>query len=336
MNAMIGSISIEKKDRSFPFIALAVILTHVCFLYYGQISSESFPIVKPTERMVVKTIHLKELKDIKAPQMKMAPPVIKEIEPEPQVESPPIVKEETVPPIEQAPEVVVEKVQTPQPKPIAKKSPAPSVKKVTQPVKAKPKEPIAKTPVPKVKKKEAVELKKIAPVEIKKVEPKKVTPEKPKPDPEAEARKAKQQELLAKAQQSIAKIDKPRANIPSAKASAVVISAIPNKIESLHIDALPSDSNAAPLNAREMGYRDELAGRLKLLLKLPEHGAVKLKLTLERSGKVANIAIVNSLSSANRAYIEKALPALSFPSFGSNFGDLPQYTFVIALSNEIN
>ena len=88
------------------------------------------------------------------------------------------------------------------------------------------------------------------------------------------------------------------------------------------------------LNDKEIGYRDELAGRLKLLLRLPEFGEVKIKLTLSRAGKVAKVSIVSAESAANRTYIEKTIPTLSFPSFGNNFGTLPEYTFLISLSND--
>ena len=85
----------------------------------------------------------------------------------------------------------------------------------------------------------------------------------------------------------------------------------------------------------EVSYRDELANRLKLLLRLPEYGEVKVKLTIERSGKIAKVLIISSESSANRKYIEKTLPGLTFPQFGTRFGDVDQYTFSITLGNEL-
>jgi colicin import membrane protein len=105
-------------------------------------------------------------------------------------------------------------------------------------------------------------------------------------------------------------------------------------ISKLEIEALPDLSGPA-LTSGEKHYRDELASRLKLLLKLPEHGAVQLKLTLNRAGKALKVQIVKSVSQANKNYIEKTLPTLVFPAFGSHFENLSEYTFSIQLSNEL-
>lgn len=150
---------------------------------------------------------------------------------------------------------------------------------------------------------------------------------------EQESVKAKQRELLAKAQESIAKIDQSRGKIAANKLENTLTSHIPSPISSLHIDTLSSEEGKQ-LNDYEIGYRDELARRLKLQLRLPEHGEVKIKLTLERSGKVLKVIVMSAQSQANRQYIEKTLPALSFPSFGSNFSGIEQYTFLVSLSNE--
>jgi len=72
-----------------------------------------------------------------------------------------------------------------------------------------------------------------------------------------------------------------------------------------------------------------------LLLRLPDYGDVKVNLTLDRTGKVFKISVINAESVANRKYIEKALPEMSFPEFGTNFASAAEYTFAITLSNEI-
>ena len=74
--------------------------------------------------------------------------------------------------------------------------------------------------------------------------------------------------------------------------------------------------------------------KLRRLLRLPEFGDVKLKLTLERSGKIANVSVLSAQSSLNRTYIESTLPTLKFSDFGKNFSGQSQYTFVINLTNE--
>ncbi|QLH36449.1 MAG: hypothetical protein HWD61_10185 [Parachlamydiaceae bacterium] len=144
----------------------------------------------------------------------------------------------------------------------------------------------------------------------------------------------KQRKLVAAAQESIAKIDQGRVKMNAVKSSQTLAVAAPAAITSLQIDALPSNSGS-PLTSGEANYRDELASRLKLMLKLPEHGDVQLKLTLDRSGKVTKVNIVKTASQANRSYVEKSLPALKFPSFGNHFENMSEYTFIIQLSNEL-
>lgn len=148
---------------------------------------------------------------------------------------------------------------------------------------------------------------------------------------EQEALQEQQRKLIAAAQESMAKMDKGRANLNNVKTNLAV--ATPVAIKDLQIEALPSDTQS--MTVGEKSYRDELAGRLKLLLKLPEHGEVQLKLTLDRNGKVLKVMITKSVSQLNRSYIEKNLPTLKFPSFGKHFDNQPDYTFNIQLSNEL-
>lgn len=135
----------------------------------------------------------------------------------------------------------------------------------------------------------------------------------------------KQNELFDKAKKNIAKIAQ-QATKTSPKKQA------PEAIGSLQIDA-QTDLNVQ-LSEQESIYRQELATRLKLLLQLPEYGEVKLKLTLERIGKVAKLVIVSAESLSNRNYVEQTLPSLKFPAFGNNFTTESDYTFSITLRNE--
>lgn len=153
---------------------------------------------------------------------------------------------------------------------------------------------------------------------------------------EQQAVRARQQKLLSQAQENIAKIDKSRDKIALSKFSnsGGAISS-PAAITSLQIDAMPEGGSGQKLSDYEVSYRDELAGRLKLLLKLPEYGEVKIKLILDRSGKVAKVVVVSAESAANRKYIEKTVPTLTFSAFGSNFDQAAQYTFSITLTNDL-
>jgi len=156
--------------------------------------------------------------------------------------------------------------------------------------------------------------------------------EQKKKEAEQQALKAKQQKLLSEAQERIAKITQTRDKLTPSQSSQTLSVSVPS-IASLQIEAI-SEIEAPQLTGREMSYRDELAGRLRLLLRLPEYGDVKIKLIVERSGKVAKVEIMEAESQINRKYIEKTLPSLSFPAFGNNFGSAQSYAFLITLSNE--
>jgi len=182
--------------------------------------------------------------------------------------------------------------------------------------------PVAKT---KVEKKKPTPIKKPVQKVVEKPKPQ-ATKEKPKPS----ALDAKKKKLLAQAQESIAKIDR-----SSAKISAGKYSKIP-ELKTPTIALLEGNGTIhSAMTDGEIGYRDELASRLKLLLKLPEVGQVKVKLTLNRVGKFVKLVVVSSESAANRKYIEKTLPTLTFPSFGNQFGNVEEYAFSITLSSDI-
>lgn len=148
------------------------------------------------------------------------------------------------------------------------------------------------------------------------------------------AEKQQQQKLMTMAQERIAKINENKDKLASDK----MMSTIPHllhTITDLEIDSISGIKEEVSLSRYEITYREELASRLKLLLRLPEYGDVKMNLTLDRTGKVSKVTIVNADSTLNRNYIEKILPELSFPSFGIHYASAAEYTFSITLSNEI-
>jgi hypothetical protein len=147
--------------------------------------------------------------------------------------------------------------------------------------------------------------------------------------------KEKQKKLLAAAQASLAKLEQSRAhrNASSSQASQTALASAA-AIPALQTDTLPA-AHTLPSSAVERSYRDELASRLKLLLKLPEHGEVQLKLTVDRLGRAIKVNIIKSPSHLNRLYIEKNLPTLKFPPLGKDFANMSEYTFIIQLSNEL-
>ena len=256
-------------------------------------------------------------KPIEIPQEMTKPVEVKKIEP---VKTEPVKKQE----IKKAP---IQK-QPPVTKKIEKKTEPPAVVKKPQAREKQPEKKIS------AKENTKADNRKVAPTD------KKPAAVKEKPTPsiqdakikaEQEALQEQQRKLIAAAQESMAKMDKGRANLTIVKSNLAV--ATPVAIKDLQIEALASDTNS--MTVGEKSYRDELAGRLKLLLKVPEHGEVQLKLTLDRSGKVLKVTITKSVSQLNRSYIEKNLPTLKFPSFGKHFDNKLDYTFNIQLSNEL-
>lgn len=147
-----------------------------------------------------------------------------------------------------------------------------------------------------------------APKPIPKALPKKPTPPSPT---------TKKQELLAKAVN----------NLKQAKEQPVVKSV-----------KLPETSSyieeEEEFNTGQLSYRDELIGRLKLLLKLPEYGLVKLRLTIGKGGEVAKIEILSSTSQKNKKHIEKTLPTLYFFPPGKNGDASGKISFLLTLSSD--
>lgn len=135
----------------------------------------------------------------------------------------------------------------------------------------------------------------------------------------------KQKQLVAKAQESIAKIQRVNDKVHTSKVSTSTNLNIPQ----LKISEISKEE----LKDTEISYRDELAARLKLLLRLPEYGEVKIKLTIGRLGNFIKMVITKSESEVNASYLEKNLPNLTFPAFGDNFKGASDYIFSITLSN---
>lgn len=193
-----------------------------------------------------------------------------------------------------------------------KLEPTRAVTKAAAPAKAVAAAAPAPTPAPKPK---AIE--KPTPKPAPKPTPKPIA----KPSPKINTALKKKQELFQKAQGALSSLKNPPAPDKIK---------LPKQLGALAVDSL----NATGLSLHEQSYQEELAARLKLLLKLPEYGIVKLKLTLSRAGKVTLVEIVSSDSQANRTHIQKSLPTLTFPAFGDNFGKEMAHTFSITLSSD--
>lgn len=262
---------------------------------------------------------------------------------EPEIASEPIhesVVEEAPP--KPAPKAVSKPVSKPVPKPSAKPKPAP---KPTPKPKPQAKKEVKKPPV---QNKEALKQKEMA-------KQKEAARQKEQAKKQQEARKleearqkeqARQKELERKqnamVSQALASLDK--ASKADAKKSGIqgssgkFTSSAPTAISSLASESLVSieGGQESDFTPQERTYYDELVSRLKLSLKLPEYGQVKLSLCINRAGSVVRVTDVKCKSSKNRDYIQKTLPKVHFPPFGQNFSGEKDHTFRLTLTNELS
>lgn len=146
---------------------------------------------------------------------------------------------------------------------------------------------------------------------------------------------AARQELLKKAKENLSKALSPTATTPIKQEQTAASLTFPKLIGELKSESLIAQTDSLSGNSREASYQEELVGRLKSQLQMPEYGSVDIELTLERSGKVIKLKILRDESVNNRRYIEKNVPTMRFPHFGSSFEGKTEFTFVIRLSNAI-
>lgn len=345
--------SLEKSEKSLRFIIPIVLLFHMAALIFA-VSQTSTPHLKEeTKKLVVATVMLEPKQLPKVPKEAVAEaPKEAKIEkplPEPIVElSLPPEKEEPIaytytpdsspstpaetPKQQPLKEKPLPQKQAPKPKTLPKKDPP---KKNTKPPEKK------APPVKKVEPKKTTPEKKAPPKENKKPENKptsqvaqKETPTKAlSPDPKEVALKAKKNELLLAAKEKISKINLSSDIMAGKSKQLELTTATPSRIESLTSDTLSIDTDAT-LSVKESAYKDELRARLKLMLKLPQYGDVKIKLTINRQGKVSDLKVISAANQMNKEYIEKNLKKMNLPPFGSNFPGEESYTFTITISNE--
>lgn len=322
---------IPKTYDKYPFFSISLFVLFVHVLILVALSSQwitmgSMP--KERTKLLVQTIQLNKA---------ISPVSIEPIQSSVAIqEPPPAIVEEAVADAEimhNEENVPVETIVEPSPPPIQEVIP---IKEEIKPV-AKP---LPKKPVPKkVTKPKNVAKKKIKnqSFSITKKNPHTVPEKKPKTqsvpkvNPAIERKKA----LLTQAQKKLAKISKSRNNT-NYSGSSFADADIPKVIQQLNSEELKLfEESGQEWTEKEKSYYDELASRLKMLLKLPETGNVKIKLTLKRSGKFEKLSIISSNNSRNKKYIENQLPGLNFPAFGSNFENQSEYTFTITLRHEV-
>jgi hypothetical protein len=227
------------------------------------------------------------------------------------------------------PKIQPKKQKKPTPKTTPKTTPKPQVKPKTPP-KEKPKpQPAKKTPA-----KDAPKSQKKA---VDSAENSKKLAQEAALRQEQKREQEREQALFSDALSSLERSESIQAK-KNSSSNVVASSKAPTKIAALASEGMVSiqATDGANYSSRERSYYDELVARLKLALKLPEYGEVKVKLTLTRQGQVAKVVVTAAKSQKNKTYIEKMLAKTSFPRFGDNFGSDKEHTFQLNLSNELS
>lgn len=197
----------------------------------------------------------------------------------------------------------------------------------------------------KEEKKSAVKVTKTPPKKtvVEKAKPQKKTPAKKavaakKPGKKPTTKKNPNKEALAKqkdlVKQALAGLDKAKnaSKGAGAKGKASAAAATPSAAYGIGDNSL-FDSATQGVDPAFWGYCEELVNRLQLMLRLPEYGEVKVLVTIDVNGGVKKVSIKESKSPLNKSYIEKNMPLVAFPSFGSNFPGEKDHTFYLALTS---
>ncbi|MCB1107589.1 MAG: hypothetical protein KDK76_05800 [Chlamydiia bacterium] len=100
---------------------------------------------------------------------------------------------------------------------------------------------------------------------------------------------------------------------------------LPKKIQNLQIDQ--GDRK------EKTDYVVSLAQVLKEGLELPEHGVVKLELTVSQSGRVLKLQVLHTASEKNKRYLELNLPQISLPPFNEELKNESEHTFTLTFCN---
>ncbi len=357
-----------KKNWTISFLVIVLHVAAVTLLTFSPSHIRAKP---PVKKLLVRTISLQPksapkaiVKPINPQKPVKAPPAPPEeaVAPTPKVEEPPKIeaaKEEAAPPappkevpqpvaktvtkpIAPTPKAASKPVAKPTPKPqkeAAKPKPAPKPIEKPKPQKSPPKKAENTKPTqstkPEIAKQEAAKQEAAKKEAAKKEAARQADIKRQKAKEQAE----RQNSLLNKALLSLdssGQIEGKKSTL--AKASSKAITSSPSSISSLAAESLVAidAEDTASCTPGERSYYDELVRRLKLSLKLPEYGEVKLKLLISRQGAVVSLQNVKSKSKKNADYIEKAVPKLHLPPFGQNFPGEKEHTFRLTLSNELN
>lgn len=133
---------------------------------------------------------------------------------------------------------------------------------------------------------------------------------------------SKRQALVAKAGEALKKIG----SSPDSQKKKASSSTFGN-VGALSIDhiAIQGETNS---------YHNLLTHALQRLLLLPEYGAVKIELTVAKTGVVTKVVVLSAQNAKNRDYVEKQLKGAMLAPLTHDFGGTSLQTFTVTLTNE--
>ncbi len=143
-------------------------------------------------------------------------------------------------------------------------------------------------------------------------------PPPPKPKPKPSSPQPRKKEGLNTLKEALSKLEvqtPPEVNLT-----------LPKNISSLQVDE--------PEKEEVQNYFLLLAHFLKTALELPEHGEVKLELTINKGGQVLRVHVLQAASEKNRRYLERKLPLLNFPPFNEELKNENIHTFTLTFCNQ--
>lgn len=341
------------SDYTCLLIALGVIGIHLVVIMFNSVHFSSTEKKIPRPQVVVKTVQLSPRLEPMVALPFHTPSIEIEIAPTPPMPAPaptpppvvisaPVIPSQPPPPL--PPAVVAQQPKPTKPVEAPLPPPAPVKKAESKPAPPKPipapapaKKPAAVAPVKKVesapkpkpeidkKAQEAEKARQEALAEATRIQQQKMAAAE-------ESARQKQQQLLSKVQESLAKRSETKDKKSQIASLNLTDSQLPPQIHQLQIDSLPTLTGAT-LNSQAVNYQTSLLSRLQKELTLPDYGAIKVKLTLAKSGKVIKVEATSS-SEKNRSYLEKTLPALHFSPFGLHFDGAEEYTFNLHFQNK--
>lgn len=340
----------EKKKNSF--ITFSVIIFHILAVYFSVSASLSSKTEHHVKKIVVRTVSLKPQMRTASESKPISPPSYESVIEEevlPVKQEIQIPKQEEILPVKKVAEEIPQIKEEVNLKPVKKQAvvekAAPTPKKETKKVSKSAVKPAPSKPKtqPKAKKQE---IKKSSnPSKIKTEAPVKKTPAKKDTSSQENAlrekalkeQREKQQALIS---QALSSLDKASSATKESISSA--FESTQKNVENIKtlqaetaVLSIGSEEETSSFSPQERSYYDELISRLKLHLRLPEYGEVKVKLTLSSLGKVIKVSVTSSKNRKNKDYVEKTVPKISFPQFGTNFQKSKEHTFSIRLTNEV-